>query len=258
MRKIIIIGECALQITFDGTAPVASAPHGVLLNAAAAIAASAQQVSLVSEIASDPVGDIILRYLNDAGVDTESVDRYTGGATQLHLLFSDGKSSRYGAYHDSGFTVVWPRINPGDILLFGGNYALDPRARTRLFDIVRYARERNAKVIYVPDFEPARVRNITHLMPAILENFEAADIAVTTSADLRAIFRAKDPDEAFRDHISFYTDTMYNLSHDGRLTIHSHASPDTLPTLFLTSPTPVALLSALTTELLADNDSPEK
>ena len=116
MRKIIIIGECALQITFDGTAPVASAPHGVLLNAAAAIAASAQQVSLVSEIASDPVGDIILRYLNDAGVDTESVDRYTGGATQLHLLFSDGKSSRYGAYHDSGFTVVWPRINPGDIL----------------------------------------------------------------------------------------------------------------------------------------------
>lgn len=257
MRKIIIIGECALQITFDGTTPVGSAPHGVLLNAAAAIAAARQQVSLVSEIASDPIGDIILSYLNDAGVDTSSVDRYTGGATQLQLLFSDGKSSRYGAYHDSGFTVIWPKINPGDILLFGGNYALDPRARTRLFDIVRYARERNAKIVYVPDFEPARVRNITHLMPAILENFEAADIAVTTSADLMAIFRSQSPDEAFRDHISFYTDTMYNLSPDSRLTTHSLASPDTLPPLFLTSPTPVSLLVALTTAMISDNESTE-
>ncbi|WP_295730598.1 carbohydrate kinase family protein [uncultured Muribaculum sp.] len=230
MRKIIIIGESTLRIDFDGAAPRSSAPDGVLLNTAAALGSLGHPVSFVSEIADDHVGKILLRFLDDAGVDTHSVDTYTGGATQLKLAFADGTSSRYGSYHDSGFTVVWPRIDPDDILLFGGNYALDHRSRPRLFEIVKYARERRATVIYVPDFEASRVRNITHLMPAILESFEAADMAVTTPTDLQAIFNTTDAAAAFRDHISFYTDTLLDISPAG-LSILTLPSAIPLPPL---------------------------
>lgn len=258
MRKIIIIGESALRITFHGNTPVASDPCGVLLNTAALLGRRGRPVSFVSELAADQVGDIILGFLTDAGVDTHSVDRFTGGSTQLQLSFDNGRTSRYGDYRDAAFTVVWPRIDPDDILLFGGNYAVDPRSRARLFEMVRYARERRATVIYVPDFDPARVRNITHLMPAILESFEAADIAVTTSTDLSAIFGLSDPAKAFRDHIAFYTDTLLNLaspdSESGcgetapTLSVHRLPSAAELPAL--PSPaSPAQLLASLVTAL---------
>ena len=243
MRKIIIIGESTLRIDMDGADPRSAAPDGVLFNTAAAIGRLGLPVSFVSEIADDHVGRILLRSLDDAGVDTHSVDRYTGGATQLKLAFADGATSRYGSYHDSGFTVVWPRIDPDDILLFGGNYALDHRSRPRLFEIVKYARERRATVIYVPDFEPARVSNITHLMPAILESFEAADMAVTTDADLNAIFNAPDAATAFHDHISFYTDTLLDISRDG-LSILTLPSASPLPPFDLSAPDAGTPLSA--------------
>ena len=220
MHKIIVIGESTLRVDFKGTAPVASYPSGVLLSAAARLASLALPVSMVSEVAADPAGDIICDFLRGYGVDTHSVDRFTGGSTQVELAFADGRVSRYGTYHDTGFTVVWPRIDPDDILIFGGYYALDPRARERLFELVSYAHERSAVVVYVPDFDPARVRNITHVMPAILENFEVADIAVVNAADLSAIFRSADAAQAYREHVGFYVDRMLNLDPDGALMLY--------------------------------------
>jgi fructokinase len=254
MRKIIIIGESTLSISFNGSTPIASAPHGVLLNTAAELARAGLPVSFVSEIANDPVGEIIRSYLDNAGVDTHSVDTFTGGSTQVKLNFSDGRSSRYGSYHDSAFTVVWPRIDPDDILIFGEYYSLDPRDRARLFEIVRYAAERRATIIYVPDFDAARVRNITHVMPAIIENFEIADITVTTPADTLGIYNCADTARAFADHIAFYTHTLLNLNPDG--TVLTLRTPDAAPlpdgvTLPTSATSTVALLTSLVTALLS-------
>lgn len=214
-RKIIIIGESSLEILFTDDIPGESFPGGVLLNAAARLGSDGRQVSFVSEAANDHVGDIIVNFLQSNGVDVRSIDRYTEGTTPVKLIFNGaegqtGSSVRYGSYPLESFGVVWPRTDPDDILVFGGNYCVDPRGHDRIYDIVKYAAERHAIVVYVPNFDMNRVHRITKVMPAILENFESSNIVVTRTADLRDIFNKENAAKAFSDHVSFYSFNMVN------------------------------------------------
>ncbi len=220
-RKIIIIGESSLEIIFKNDRPEESFPGGVLLNSAARLGAAKRQVSFVSEAANDHVGDMIVKFLESNGVEVRSVDRYTEGTTPVRLIFegSDGVNPapiRYGTYPQESFGVVWPRIDPDDIVVFGGYYSVDPRGHDRIYDIVKYAAERRAIVIYVPNFDRSRVSRITRVMPAILENFESSSIVVSRTADLRDIFNKDDAATAFKDHVSFYSFNMVNYDADSQ------------------------------------------
>ncbi len=213
-RKIIIIGESSLEVIFENDLPKDSFPGGVLLNAAAKLGDAGRQVNFVSEAANDHVGDIIVRFLESNGVEIRSIDRYTEGTTPVQLIFQgDGKESsvRYGSYPQESFGVVWPRIDPDDIVVFGGYYSVNPRGHDRIYDIIKYASERHAIVIYVPNFDMNRVHRITRVMPAILENFESSNLVLTRTSDLRDIFGKDDAAKAFRDHVSFYSFNMVNF-----------------------------------------------
>ncbi|MCM1503828.1 MAG: carbohydrate kinase family protein [Muribaculum sp.] len=221
-RKIIIIGESSLEIIFKNDHPEESFPGGVLLNSAARLGAATRQVSFVSEAANDHVGDMIVKFLESNNVEVRSIDRYTEGTTPVRLIFenSDGGAApapiRYGSYPQESFGVVWPRIDPDDIVVFGGYYSVDPRGHDRIYDIVKYAAERRAIVVYVPNFDRSRVSRITRVMPAILENFESSSIVVSRTADLRDIFNKEDASKAFKDHVSFYSFNMVNYDEDSR------------------------------------------
>ncbi len=213
-RKIIIIGESSLEVIFENDLPKDSFPGGVLLNAAAKLGDAGRQVNFVSEAANDHVGDIIVRFLESNGVEIRSIDRYTEGTTPVQLIFQGaGKESsvRYGSYPQESFGVVWPRIDPDDIVVFGGYYSVNPRGHDRIYDIIKYASERHAIVIYVPNFDMNRVHRITRVMPAILENFESSNLVLTRTSDLRDIFGKDDAAKAFRDHVSFYSFNMVNF-----------------------------------------------
>lgn len=198
---------------FSGDIPSRTMPGGVVLNAAAALGRMyPDAVSFVSEAASDHPGDMVVRYLDESGVNTRAVDRFTDGSTQLRLVFvdPDAPSSRYGSYPRAGCGLVWPRIDPDDIVVFGGYYAIDPRSGSKVYDIVKYARERKAIVVYVPNYEPQRINNVTHVMPALLENMEVADMLLTRNADLDAMFGKDDPARAFKEHVCYHCNLMIN------------------------------------------------
>jgi fructokinase len=218
MKRIIAIGECALDVIFNGSTPVGAMPGSRIVNASAILAGKGHQVSVVSEASRDSVGDIIVDFLNQAGVDTHSIDRFTEGVTPSIMYFKqdDGSESvtRYENYPDECFDVVWPRINPGDLLLFGGFYALDSRIRPRMLQLVNYAKERHATIVYLPGFLKSQAPRITRVMPAILENFELADIIITRSHDLTNIYDEKDVAKCFNNHISFYCNTLVNIDSD--------------------------------------------
>ncbi len=216
MRKIIAIGECQLDILFRNECPWLSVPGAAILNAAASLGKHKHDISFVGEAAADHVGDTVVDFLANNNVGVHSIDRFTDGVTPVTLIFTDDHDCerhrvRYERYSSQSFGVVWPRIDSDDIVVFGGLYALDARVHSRLFDIVKYAHERKAIVIYIPDLSDNRMFNLTHVKPAILENLEVADMVVTTQTDLKVIFGEGNGSKSYNQDISFYCFNHINI-----------------------------------------------
>ena len=216
MKKIICRGECALDIIFHGNQPAGSMPGGRIVNASAILAREGLPVWLVSELAADPVGDTIARFLSEAGVDCSSVDRFTEGLSPVNIFTSatpdaPARVTRYEQYPDECFDVIWPRIDEGDIVVYGGFYALDARMRPRMSQLLTHAAERKAVTVYLPGFLPSREPRITRVMPAILENLELASAVIVRNNDMQTIFGTDEGDRCYRDHISFYCRSLINI-----------------------------------------------
>lgn len=219
MRKIIAIGECQLDIYFRNNTPWLSAPGAGILNAAASLGKQNRDISFVGEAAADHVGDMVVNFLADNNVGVNSVDRFTDGVTPATLIFTDDHGNetnrvRYERYSQQSFGVVWPRIDHDDVVMFGGSYVLDERVRGRLYDIVKYAHERKAIVVYVPGLELARNVNMTHVKPSILEYLEMSDIVLTSESDLKKIFGDGNGSKSYSRDISFYCFNHINIDFD--------------------------------------------
>lgn len=217
MARIICIGECSLNITLraDGT-PAEGVPGGIIARVAAIMARRGQQVFMASDAAADAIGDAVVQFLADAGVDTRSIDRFTEGRTPLNVRVpaaggAEESVIRYEKYPDEAFDIIWPRIDPGDIVLYGGHYAIDGRMRPRLARLLEHAADRKAIMIYFPGFMPQQEPRLTRVMPAILENLEWAQTTVTRTADLPVLFSTADAAAAFADRVSFYCPVMINI-----------------------------------------------
>lgn len=213
MNKIICIGECALDIVFENGSPAGSMPGGRIALAAARLARAGLPVVMASEASADPVGDMLVKYLMEAGVDCSAVDRFTQGHSPVSLLTPDAeglyKLTRYEAYGtDGGFDIVWPRVDDSTVVVYGGYYALDARMRERLSAFLNNCKERNCVMVYVPGFRADRERRMTRVMPAILENLELADVVIARNNDLSLIFGTKDDGACYRNHIDFYCRSM--------------------------------------------------
>lgn len=237
MRKVIIIGSCAADFIFQTDKPSLPATPtltagGRLLNAATILGRQQRNVTFVSEAARDTLGDILIDYISQSGVNTDSIDRYSdGGVTPARLYFHNADDSQpkaiiYNKYPDTPFDTIWPRIDPDDIVVFGSYFAIAPRSRAQVTDIVTNAIQRKATIVYLPGFPLQLTPGITRVMPAILENLELAHIVITRTDDLRTIFGTDDPQRCFNDKIYFYSPLMINTdSHQGNVSvINTHGS----------------------------------
>ena len=194
----------------------AGQPIGTLLgsriaNAAAILGRAKYNVLMASEAAADPVGDIVVRTLAAAGVATDTIDRFTEGRTPLYIYVGGDATSgtvptvtRYEQYPDECFDIVWPRVNEGDVVVYGGFYAIDSRMRQRLKQFLLNAAERKAVLVYLPGFLPQLEPRLTRVMPQILENLEIAQIVVARATDLSLIFGVDATETCYHDHIDFY------------------------------------------------------
>lgn len=215
MKRIICIGECTLDVIFRNASPIGSMPGGRIVNASAILARAGMPVVLAGELAQGPVGDIISDFLRQAGVDMSSLDRFNEGLTPLvvYTIADNGETiaTRYENYPDECFDIVWPRIDEGDIVVFGGFYALDDRMRPRMLQLLTHAAERKAVLVYLPGFMPQQQPRITRVMPAILENLELASIIIARDYDLSNIFGADSDERCFRNHIDFYCRSLVSI-----------------------------------------------
>lgn len=236
MRKIIIMGECALDLIYRDSVPEKSYPGGRLLNAAALLGKENYHVTYVGECARDRVGDLIVDFLEEHNVITKSIDRYADGVTPLNIFFlpdkshPDGSVVAYRRFPEEKFDVVWPRIDPDDIVVFGTSFAFNSRVRPQLQELINYAHTRRALIIYLPGFLASEAPRITRIMPAILENLELSDLVVSRSSDLQTIYNERDAEKCYHRNINFYCVPFINVdSEKGEVNYYHNSVIRTLP-----------------------------
>lgn len=208
MKKVIAIGQSVLDIVHLDGKPVASYTGGRIANMSASLGRCGIHVEYVSECACDKIGDMVVDFLKSNNVGTSSIDRFTDGKSQVSLIFRDsnGKEdyAEYVSYPDTRFNVLWPRIEEGDIVVFGSYFAIDSKPRKGLLELLNYARERKAVIVYLPGFHKELCTRITRVMPEILENLEFADLVIARQADMEIIFDKSDALASYNEHIKFY------------------------------------------------------
>ncbi len=187
-------------------------PGSPLQNAAILLASGGHRVEMVSEVARDAVGEMLCNNLKTSGVGTKSIDRVSDGAqTSSALFFTPGNNVAPVIYHRSPeerFDAVWPRIDPGDVVMFGSAELLQPRAHQFMTDLLDHIADRHAISIYAPLISPAEVPRITRATPVILEYLERAHITLLRPEDTMMLFTTTDSAKCYSDHVRFYCRTM--------------------------------------------------
>ena len=205
MRRIFTIGETVFDIIFKDGQPVAATPGGSMLNTAVSLGRLGLNVRFISEYGDDNVGKLVDNFLHENGVNTDFVCRYADYHTSLALAFLDENNnaqySFYKNYPDDRLDIEFPELTDKDIILYGSFYGIEPDIYARLKSFLEHAREKNALLIYDPNFRKAHLSRMDIYRPIIMENFHHADIVKGSNEDFEHIFGASTADDSW-EHLS--------------------------------------------------------
>lgn len=208
MRKVIGIGETILDILFRDGQPQAAVPGGSVYNAMISLGRMGVDVTFISETGNDRVGGMILENMRANHVHTDCVNVFSGGKSPVSLAFlnenNDAEYIFYKDYPRQRLDVTLPDIQADDIVMIGSYFAIAPALRDKVKELLDLAHERGAIIYYDVNFRSAHANEVIKLMPAILENFEYADILRGSSEDFRLMFRLDNPAEVYRQKVGFY------------------------------------------------------
>lgn len=208
MRKVIGIGETILDIIFENNKPSAAVPGGSVFNGIVSLARCGVKVCFISETGNDHVGDIILNFMRENGIDTSCVNVFPDGKSPVSLAFLNEKSDAeyifYKDYPKQRLDVELPKINQGDIVVLGSYYALNPNLRDKVVELLEQAKNNHAIVYYDPNFRSNHKDQAVRLTSTIIENYEYASVVRGSSDDFRNLYQLQDPEKIYKDKIKFY------------------------------------------------------
>lgn len=207
-RKIISIGETILDIIFRNNAPSAAVPGGSVFNAVVSLSRTGIPVCFISETGNDHVGEIILQFMRNNGMETRHVNVFPDGKSPVSLAFlneqSDAEYIFYKDYPKLRLNVEFPEITRDDILILGSYYALTPLLRDKVVELLERARQAEALIYYDPNFRASHKDEAIKLNAALIENLEYADIVRGSREDFLYLYGLLDADKIYREKIRFY------------------------------------------------------
>jgi len=208
MRRVIGIGETILDILFKNNQPTAAVPGGSVFNGLISLGRAGVNVTFISEVGGDRVGNIILDFMKANGVSTDNVNVYPDRKSPVSLAFlnenNDAEYSFYKDYPNLRLDMQMPEITSEDIVMFGSFYAITPQLRDKMKELLDKAREVGAIIYYDVNFRSTHANEAIKLMPTILENFEYADIVRGSVEDFGNMFGLSDADKIYKDKVAFY------------------------------------------------------
>ena len=203
------IGETVLDIVFQDMQPQAAVPGGSTFNAMVSLGRTVGRdfpevgLRMVSQIGDDPVGDIFFSFMQKNRVGTEAMMRVKGQSTVSLALLDEKRNAKYEFFRDRSlppFQAPALAFGPGDIVLYGSFFAINPATREQTRALVRQAREAGATVYYDINFRKSHDAGTSR--PEIERNMELSDIVRGSSEDIEALYGTSDAAEVYAKHIS--------------------------------------------------------
>lgn len=208
MRKVIGIGETILDILFKENQPYMMIPGGSVFNGMVSLSRLGIPVSFISEIGNDRVGEFIAGFMKSNAMTTEFIDFFSNGKSPVSLAFlNDIKDADYLFYTDypnRRLNATFPSIQQDDIVVFGSYYALNPSLRERMVEFLEYAKSRKAIIYYDLNFRKAHAHEKIRLRPAIIDNYEYADIVRGSDEDFLNLCDKTDMESVYEEEVRFY------------------------------------------------------
>lgn len=208
MRKVIGIGETILDIIFKNGQPTAAVPGGSVFNGIISLGRLGVNVAIISETGNDRVGNMIIDFMKENGVDSSGVAQYHNGVSAISLAWlNDNNDAEYMFYKDypaARLEVSWPIIEPDDIVMMGSYFVLNPVLRPKVREFLEYARNNGALIYYDFNFRSSHKDEAIKIYADMLENLEYTDIVRGSVEDLDNLFGISDPDRIYKREIEFY------------------------------------------------------
>ena len=203
------IGETVLDIVFRGGQPQAAVPGGSTFNAMISLGRTVGRkfpevaLRMVTQTGDDPVADIVFAFMKENRVGTECVVRSPGQSTVSLALLDEKSNAHYEFFRDRtlpAFTAPALDFEPGDIVLFGSFFAINPETREQARALIRKARAAGAVVYYDINFR--KNHDSAEALPQIEENIALSDIVRGSSEDIEALYGTSDAAAVYARHIA--------------------------------------------------------
>ncbi|MBO7110415.1 MAG: carbohydrate kinase [Bacteroidaceae bacterium] len=207
MRKIFGIGETIYDILFRQGQPVAAVPGGSVFNGLISLGRTGLDCTFITEIGSDLVGQNILAFMQENGINTDYVSCYQGKKTAISLAFLDDNNdahySFYKDYPNNRLDFEMPLIQENDIVAFGAYFALNPVLKEKVRPFLNYAKQQGAILYYDLNFRDNHAHEVESLRDTFKQNFALADIVRGSHEDFINVYGHDDCHRIY-DEISEY------------------------------------------------------
>uniref|UniRef100_A0AB33J4A2 Carbohydrate kinase n=1 Tax=Prevotella sp. GTC17259 TaxID=3236795 RepID=A0AB33J4A2_9BACT len=208
MRKVIGIGETVLDIIFKNGQPISAVPGGSSFNATISLGRSGVNTTFIGEAGNDRIGEYVVSFLRDNGVNADSVNVFAESKSPISLAFLDEKNNAdYIFYKDhphDQLDFIYPDVQRDDVVLFGSFFAVNPVIRPQVSAFLEYAHSRGAILYYDVNYRASHRNEIMKITPNLIENLEYADIVRGSIEDFEILYRLKEPERVYNAEISFY------------------------------------------------------
>lgn len=219
MRKVIGIGETIMDIIFKNGQPTAAVPGGSVFNGIISLGRLGVNVAIISETGNDRVGNMIINFMEENGVDSSGVAQYHNGVSAISLAWLNEKNDAeymfYKNYPAARLDVKWPEIHPDDIVMMGSYFVLNPVLRPKVKEFLDYAREQGALIYYDFNFRSSHKHEAIKIYADMLENLEYTDIVRGSVEDIDNLFGGTDPEKIYKREIEFYCKNFLCTDADG-------------------------------------------
>ena len=249
------IGETVLDIVFQEMKPQAAVPGGSTFNAMISLGRTVGRdfpevgLRMVSQIGDDPVGDFVFSFMEENRVGTGAMIRAKGQTTVSMAMLDEHRNAQYEFFRDRGlprFQSPELAFGPGDIVLFGSFFAINPDTREQTRALIREARAAGATVYYDINFRKSH--DAATSLPEIEKNMALSDIVRGSSEDIEALYGSASASDVYERHIAplcknfICTNHKFNtLNHAWVLTV-SQAVWRTIVSLYVSTRTRIPRL----------------